>query len=66
MLSQGMKPKLVICNSVFFSKLCKLGNLDDAKRVFEITNKKRCLPDNFTNLALILAYGEARNWEDAY
>ena len=46
--------------------LCKLGNLDDAKRVFEIMNKKRCLPDNFTYSALILAYGEARNWEDAY
>ena len=65
MLTQGMKPKLVICNSVF-SMLCKLGNLDDAKRVFEIMNKKRCLPDNFANSALILAYGEARNWEDAY
>uniref|UniRef100_A0A7N2MQX9 Pentatricopeptide repeat-containing protein n=1 Tax=Quercus lobata TaxID=97700 RepID=A0A7N2MQX9_QUELO len=41
-------------------------NLDDAKRVFEIMNKKRCLPDNFTYLALILAHGEARKWEDAY
>ncbi|KAM3702547.1 hypothetical protein ACB098_04G033800 [Castanea mollissima] len=65
MLSQGMKPKLVIYNSVI-SMLCKLGNLGDAKRVFEIMNKKRCLPDNFTYSALILAYGEARNWEDAY
>ncbi|KAL4632452.1 hypothetical protein ACB092_04G051700 [Castanea dentata] len=65
MLSQGMKPKLVICNSVF-SMLCKLGNLDNAKRVLEIMNEKICLPDNFTNSALTLAYGEARNWEDVY
>ncbi|XP_075661606.1 small ribosomal subunit protein mL103 (rPPR7)-like [Castanea sativa] len=65
MLSQGMEPKLVIYNSVI-SMLWKLGNLDDAKRFFEIMNKKRCLPDNFTYSALILAYGEARNWEDAY
>ncbi|XP_030939964.1 pentatricopeptide repeat-containing protein At5g65560-like [Quercus lobata] len=58
--------RLVEEASHLFGKMLSQGNLDDAKRVFEIMNKKRCLPDNFTNLSLILAYGEARNWEDAY
>lgn len=65
MLDLGMKPKLVVYNSVI-SMLCKLGSLDNAKRIFEIMNRKRCLPDSITYSALIHAYGEARHWEAAY
>ncbi|CAK7322588.1 unnamed protein product [Dovyalis caffra] len=65
MLSLDLKPKLVVYNSVI-CMLCKLGKLDDAQRVFQIMNKKRCIPDSVTYTALVHAYGEARNWEVAY
>ncbi|KAK9932597.1 hypothetical protein M0R45_019827 [Rubus argutus] len=65
MLSQGMKPKLTIYNSVI-CMLCKLGNLDGARSVFKIMNKKRCLPDSCTYSALVQAYCEAGIWEAAY
>lgn len=65
MLSQGMKPKLVIYNSVI-CMLCKLGNLDDAERVFKIMNMNRCVPDHVTYSALIHAYGETGNWSAAH
>lgn len=65
MLSQGMKPKLTIYNSVI-CMLCKLGNLDGAESVFKIMNKKRCLPDSCTYSALVQAYCEAGIWEAAY
>ncbi|KAM1302392.1 hypothetical protein ACFX2H_013329 [Malus domestica] len=65
MLSQGMKPKLAVYNSII-CMLCKLGNLDDAGSVFKMMNKNRCLPDSMTYSALIHAYGEAKNWEASY
>ncbi|XP_015962959.1 pentatricopeptide repeat-containing protein At3g53700, chloroplastic-like [Arachis duranensis] len=65
MLQHGLKPKLVVYNSII-SMLCKLGNLNDATRVYEIMNKKRCLPDNSTYAALIHANGERKNWKVAY
>lgn len=65
MLSLGLKPKLVVYNSVI-CMLSKAGNLDDAERVFKIMNKKRCLPDNVTYTALVHAYIEAMNWKAAY
>ncbi|KAL2959605.1 hypothetical protein AAZX31_18G276200 [Glycine max] len=65
MLSCGLKPKLVVYNSVI-SMLCKLGKLKDATRVFEIMNKNRCLPDGLTYTALIHAHGEVRNWKVSY
>ncbi|KAL5550219.1 hypothetical protein UlMin_000395 [Ulmus minor] len=65
MLSLGMKPKLSLYNSVI-CMLCKIGNLDDAERVFKIMNKKRCLPNSLTYSVLIHAYVEARNSEAAY
>ena len=65
MLARGLKPKLVVYNSII-SMLCKLGNLSHATRVFEIMNKNRCLPDNLTYIALIHAHGEGKNWKVAY
>ncbi|TKY64794.1 Pentatricopeptide repeat-containing protein [Spatholobus suberectus] len=65
MLACGLKPKLVVYNSVI-SMLCKLGKLKDATRVFEIMNKNRCLPDGLTYTALIHAHGEGKNWKVAY
>ncbi|MED6169422.1 hypothetical protein PIB30_021224 [Stylosanthes scabra] len=65
MLQHGLKPKLVVYNSII-SMLCKLGNLSHATRVYEIMNKKRCLPDNTTYAALIHANGERKNWKVAY
>lgn len=65
MLAHGLKPKLVVYNSVI-SMLCKLGKLSHATRVFEVMNKYRCLPDNLTYTALIHANGEAKNWKVAY
>lgn len=65
MLSLGKKPKLSVYNSVI-CMLCKIGNLDDAERVYKIMNKNRCLPNNMTYSALIHAYVEAGNWEAAY
>ncbi|KAK7295783.1 hypothetical protein RJT34_18695 [Clitoria ternatea] len=65
MLATGLKPKLVVYNSVI-SMLCKLGKLNNATRVFEIMNKNRCLPDSFTYIALIHAHGEGKNWKVAY
>lgn len=65
MLSQGLKPKLVVYNSMICT-LSKVGSLDDAERVFDIMNKNRCLPDNVTYTALIHAYGGARKWKAAY
>ncbi|KAK6290731.1 hypothetical protein POUND7_002272 [Theobroma cacao] len=64
-LSLGVKPKLVVYNSMI-CMLCKAGILDDAERVFKIMNKERCLPDNVTYNALVNAYCEARNWKAAY
>ncbi|GAV69923.1 PPR domain-containing protein/PPR_1 domain-containing protein/PPR_2 domain-containing protein, partial [Cephalotus follicularis] len=64
MLSQGLKPKLIVYNSVI-CMLCKMGRIGEAERVFEIMNKKRCLPDNVTYNSLVHAYSEARNWEIA-
>ncbi|XP_038875040.1 pentatricopeptide repeat-containing protein At1g77360, mitochondrial-like [Benincasa hispida] len=64
-LSQGMKPKLAIYNSII-CMLCKIGNLNDAERVFKIMNRKRCAPDHVTYSSLIHAYGETRNWSAAY
>ncbi|XVE97170.1 hypothetical protein REPUB_Repub02eG0288300 [Reevesia pubescens] len=65
MLSLGVKPKLVVYNSII-CMLSKAGSLDDAERVFKIMNKKRCLPDNVTYTALVHAYSDARNSEVAY
>ncbi|POO03367.1 Pentatricopeptide repeat [Trema orientale] len=65
MLSLGKKPKLSVYNSVI-CMLCKLGNLDDAERVYKIMNKNRSLPNNLTYSALIHAYVEAGNWEAGY
>ncbi|KAM5570042.1 hypothetical protein ABKV19_017184 [Rosa sericea] len=65
MLSQGMKPKLTIYNSII-CMLCKLGNLDGAESVFKMMNKKRCLPDSCTYSALVHAYCEAGKWKAAY
>uniref|UniRef100_A0A368UGP4 Pentacotripeptide-repeat region of PRORP domain-containing protein n=1 Tax=Glycine max TaxID=3847 RepID=A0A368UGP4_SOYBN len=65
MLSCGLKPKLVVYNSVI-SMLCKFGKLKDATRVFEIMNKNRCLPDGLTYTALIHSHGEVRNWKVSY
>ncbi|XP_022766260.1 protein Rf1, mitochondrial-like [Durio zibethinus] len=65
MLSLGVKPKLVVYNSII-CMLSKAGSLDDIERVFKVMNKKRCLPDNVTYTALIHSYSEARNWEAAY
>ncbi|KAL5783996.1 hypothetical protein ACOSQ2_006388 [Xanthoceras sorbifolium] len=65
MLSRGFKPKLVVYNSVV-CMLCKVGRLDDAKRVFQIMNKNRCLPNNVIYTALVHAYGESGKWEAAY
>ncbi|XP_050372404.1 putative pentatricopeptide repeat-containing protein At1g12700, mitochondrial isoform X2 [Argentina anserina] len=65
MLSQGMKPKITIYNSII-CMLCKLGNLDDAENVFKIMNKMRCLPDSCTYSALVHAYCEAGKWKAAY
>ncbi|KAE9604884.1 hypothetical protein Lal_00036856 [Lupinus albus] len=65
MLDRGLKPKLLVYNSVI-SMLCKLGKLNDAIRVFEIMNKYRCVPDNLTYTALIHAHGEGKNWKAAY
>ncbi|XP_061351934.1 putative pentatricopeptide repeat-containing protein At5g59900 [Gastrolobium bilobum] len=65
MLARGLKPKLVVYNSVI-SMLCKLGNLNHATGVFEIMNKNRCLPDTLTYTALIHAHGEGKNWRVAY
>ncbi|XP_057436537.1 pentatricopeptide repeat-containing protein At5g64320, mitochondrial-like [Lotus japonicus] len=65
MLACGLKPKLGVYNSVI-SMLCTLGNLDHAMGVFELMNKKRCLPDNLTYTALIHAHGKVKNWKVAY
>ncbi|CAJ1843949.1 unnamed protein product [Sphenostylis stenocarpa] len=65
MLTCGLKPKLVVYNSVI-TMLCKLGKLKDATRVFEIMNKNRCLPDGLTYIALVHAHGEVKNWKVAY
>ncbi|KAL2329507.1 hypothetical protein Fmac_017088 [Flemingia macrophylla] len=65
MLACGLKPKVVVYNSVI-TMLCKLGKLKDAIRILEIMNKKRCLPDGFTFTALIHAHGEGKNWKVAY
>nr|KYP59459.1 hypothetical protein KK1_014895 [Cajanus cajan] len=65
MLACGLKPKVVVYNSVI-TMLCKLGKLKDAIRVLEIMNKKRCLPDGFTYTPLILAHCEGKNWKVAY
>ena len=65
MLTCGLKPKLVVYNSVI-PMLCKLGKLKDATRVFEIMNKNRCLPDGLTYSALIHGHGESKNWKVAY
>lgn len=65
MLSQGMKPKISVYNSII-CMLCKLGELEDAERVFKIMFKKRCLPDSLTYSVLIHAHVEASNWRTAY
>ncbi|XVF76913.1 hypothetical protein PTKIN_Ptkin13bG0305600 [Pterospermum kingtungense] len=65
MLSLGLKPKLVVYNSII-CMLSKAGSLDDTERVFNIMSKKRCPPDNVTYTALVHAYTEARNWKAAY
>ncbi|KAK7374887.1 hypothetical protein VNO80_08330 [Phaseolus coccineus] len=65
MFTCGLKPKLVVYNSVI-PMLCKLGKLKDATRVFEIMNKNRCLPDGLTYSALIHGHGEGKNWKVAY
>ncbi|AES80557.1 putative tetratricopeptide-like helical domain-containing protein [Medicago truncatula] len=65
MLEIGLKPKLVVYNSVI-SMLCKLGDLDNANGVFEIMNKNRCFPDSITYIALIHAQCACKNWKVAY
>ncbi|CAI8613385.1 unnamed protein product [Vicia faba] len=65
MLETGLKPKLVVYNSVILM-LCKLGDLDNAHGVFEIMNKNRCFPDSLTYIALIHAHCEFKNWKIAY
>lgn len=65
MLESGVKPKLVVYNSVI-SMLCKLGDLDNAHGVFEIMNNNRCFPDSLTYIALIHAHCECKNWKIAY
>ncbi|OMO84916.1 hypothetical protein CCACVL1_10558 [Corchorus capsularis] len=65
MLSLGVKPRLVVYNSII-CMLSNAGNMDDAERVFKIMNKQRCLPDTVTYTALVHAYSKARNWEAAY
>jgi len=65
MLEIGLKPKLVVYNSVI-SMLCKLGELDNANGVFEIMNKNRCFPDSITYIALIHAQCACKNWKVSY
>ncbi|KAK8921923.1 hypothetical protein KSP39_PZI020000 [Platanthera zijinensis] len=65
MLCQGFRPKLTVYNSLI-QMHCKLRNVMEARKYFDVMKRRRCEPDCATYTMLIHACSSVQNWEAAY